>query len=63
MQDADAVKSNPRTRKTAKYLQHISPLDSLWTLYKKIEGELIGCKTIIHTKGNPRAYQRLAEPL
>jgi hypothetical protein len=42
--DADAVKPNPRARITAKYhhchLQHISPPDSLWTLYEEIKGEL-----------------------
>jgi hypothetical protein len=41
---ADAVKPNLRARMTAKYhhchLQHISPPDSLWTLYKELEGEL-----------------------
>jgi hypothetical protein len=43
IRDADAVKPNARARLTAKYhqrhLQHMSPPDSLWTVYKEIEGE------------------------
>jgi hypothetical protein len=45
---ADAEKPNPRARITAKWhhrhRQHISPPDSLWTVYEEIEGELVAAQ-------------------